>query len=137
MLQAGLNERFLSARATIAPHLKQGACPEDMLKGENEELRDKFRLILNHYEFVAAGLRNGDFDERLVRDSERGTFIALFKCCEPYIYALRDHRTRMAIYEHLEWLYERWETSPPNKAQRAIERVRGSPLYGRRNHNGR
>ncbi|MEC5324427.1 DUF4760 domain-containing protein [Aurantimonas sp. A3-2-R12] len=131
ILQTNFNARFLDARAKIAPHLKAGTCPPDIMNGADEDLRANFRDILNHYEFVSAGLRNGDFDEKLVKDSERGTYISLYTCCEAYIWHLRDGRKRMTIYEHLEWVHRRWHKKPPNKFTRAIERVRGRPFYGK------
>lgn len=131
MLQANFNRDFLAARANIAPYLKSGSCPEEILNGEDEELCKNFRDILNHYEFVCAGLRNGDFDEKLIKDSERGTYLALYSCCQKYIWQLRDGRHRMTIYEHLEWVHNRWKVKPPNKFIRFIEFIRGKPFYGR------
>ncbi len=131
ILQTNFNKEFLDSRAAIAPHLKNGSCPDDVINGANDELRRHFRNILNHYEFVSAGLRNGDFEEKLVKDSERGTYIALYRCCEKYIWSVRDSRKRMTIYEHLEWIHNRWEAKPPGRIQRTIERVRGRPFYGK------
>ncbi|WP_428687842.1 DUF4760 domain-containing protein [Roseibium sp.] len=131
ILQTNFSERFLNSRSKIAPYLKKCECPDEIMNGENEELRAHFRDILNHYEFVSAGMRNGDFDERLLKDSEKSTYIALYKCCEPYIWSLRNNRNRMSIYEHLEWVHSRWETNKPNKFVRAIERVRDKPFYGK------
>ena len=75
ILQANFSENFLLKRSNITPFLKEGNCPDDVLNGENESLRGNFRDILNHYEFVSAGLRNGDFDEKLIKDSEEHTYI--------------------------------------------------------------
>ena len=131
MMQANFNRDFLNERKLIAPYLKKGECPADVLNGDDNDLRSAFRNILNHYEFLSAGIRNGDFDEKLVKDSERGTYIALYTCCERHIWNLRDGRQRMTIYEHLEWIHRRWHKEPPNKAIRVIEWVRGRPIYGK------
>ncbi|MBA3447801.1 MAG: DUF4760 domain-containing protein [Pseudaminobacter sp.] len=133
LLQASFNKEFLEARNALSPHLKACVFPEDVSRGENEPLRAQFRSILNHYEFVAAALRNGDFAERLMFDSERASAMALYKCCETYIWNQRSNRDRMALYEHLEWLYIRWEKEPPGRIQRCFEFLRGAPLYGKRN----
>ena len=132
ILQTNFNAKFLESREKIVPHIRLGSCPEDVIDETNEELRKHFRDILNHYEFVSAGLRNGDFEERLVKDSERGTYVAIYACCEKYIWRLRNSRKRMTIYEHLEWVHNRWETSPPRRVQRFFEWVRGRPFYGKR-----
>lgn len=132
IMQTNSSERFLSARENMSPHLTACKFPEDVLQGKNEELKKNFRDILNHYEFVSAGLRNGDFDEQLVRDCERGTYIALYKCCEKYVWTLRNGRQRMTIYEHLEWVHDRWSGPQLPWHIRAIELVRGRPMYGHR-----
>lgn len=131
ILQANFNAQFLAARGAIAPHIKAGTCPQEVIDGGNEELRAHFRQILNHYEFVAAGLRNGDFDEKLLKDSERATYVQLFRCCQNYIWAMRDSRDRMTLYEHLEWVHRRWTDAPPRFAQRQWEFVKGRPVYGK------
>jgi Domain of unknown function (DUF4760) len=134
MLQASFNKEFQEAACKIRPYPRDGCCPEDDLTEENAKLREAFRRVLNHYEFLAAGLRNGDFDERLVRDSERGTILLLFRACKQVIWKIRDDRSRLSIYEHLEWLCRRWDEKPPGFTQRFCEWVAGRPFPGRR-HN--
>ena len=131
MLQASLNKEFRDALLVISDAMKNGACP-DLEADENKELRFSMRFVTNHYEFVAAGLRNGDFDERLVRDSERGVIVQMFKFFEGHIYSLRKSRDRMTIYENLEWLNVRWTKKVPNKLQKTIEWVRQQPFGGTR-----
>lgn len=75
-------------------------------------------------------MRNGDFDEKLLKDSERSTFIRLFERCEKYIWHLRNDRSRMTICEHLEWLHQRLEKALPGLIQRAVEFLRRRPFYG-------
>jgi hypothetical protein len=130
MLQASLNKEFRSARDDVAPHVRAKQVPDLNLQ-ENKDLRISLRMILNHYEFMAAGVRNGDFDEVLLRDSERGTIMSLFEGCHDYIWGLRNNRSRLTIYEHLEWLHGRWETKRP-RWQRACEFCIGRPLPGKR-----
>jgi len=135
MLQASFHNEFRAALALIAPHLRKGECPEDLVEAaDNDDLRTAFRFVLNHYEFIAAGLRNGDFDESLVRDSERGTILSLINSCEKLVWKLRDTRKREALYEHIIWLRRRWETKPPGFWQRLLECCIGRPLPSRR-HN--
>lgn len=131
ILQANFSKEFLDVRSEVTPHILKGECPKEVITGENEELRAHFRNILNHYEFVSAGLRNGDFDEKLIKDSEKNTYLSLYKCCDQYIWDLRNSRDRMAIYEHLEWVYLRWEINKPNKFISFLEWVRGKPIYGK------
>lgn len=134
MLQASLNKEMRDALGAVAPMLRLRQCAPDLPTNEERaDLWKAVRLLLNHYEFVAAGLRNGDFYERLVKDSERGTIIAIAATCEQLIFQLRDTRARQSTYEHLEWLRTRWEKKPPGWLQRALEWAIGRPLPARRN----
>jgi hypothetical protein len=130
LLQASFNQKFQDALGAAAPHLKVRECP--VFNDDNEALRQSFRILLNHYEFLAAAIRKGVFDEQLIRDSERGTILALYSACEHYIGDLRFHRSRMAIYEHVEWLALRWTINAPQGLQYCVERLRGKPLKGKR-----
>lgn len=96
------------------------------------ELHLHFRMVINHYEFIAAAIRNGDIDETLVRDSERATILSMFEASKDRIEALRVTRRRRSVCEHLEWLHIRWETKPPGVVRRCCESVRGRPFQGRR-----
>lgn len=130
MLQAGFNKEFRDAQTAVRPHISAKKCP-DILDPTNED-RENFRIILNHYELISAGIRNGDFDERMVRDSQRGSFVAAWETCEPVIFKMRDDRRRQTTYEHFQWLYRRWEKKPPRWYQIAWEWVWSAPIAGRR-----
>lgn len=129
MLQAAFNKEFRGSLVALAPHIKAKKCPD---LEANDDLRAHVRFVLNHYEFVAAGLRAGDFDERLVRDSERGTIVALFETFQEHVWKQRDSRQRMTLYEHLEWLHGRWQRTPPNWFQRTCEAALARPWQGQR-----
>jgi len=99
---------------------------------EHAALLPYLRLVLNHFEFIAAGIRRGDIDEMLVWDAQRGTIIALCNRAEKHIFSLRDTRARRSMYEHLEWLVRRWDGKRPNLAQRICERCLARPFVGTR-----
>lgn len=116
----------------ITPIVRAKQEPPDPVNNEIPDLLYHYRFVLNHYEFVASGLRNGDFDERLIQDSERGTILALFEAAETFIYKVRVSRERQTAYEHLEWIYLRWKRKPPSLAQKSFETIIGRPLAGKR-----
>ena len=132
MLSSLFDEHMTKCKDVVSPHLTAGECP-DFNDPAHTADREAFRFVLNFYEFIAVGIRNGDFDEKMMIDSSRGTIIALFKCCEKQIYAIRNTRSRQSTYEHIEWLYKRW-TKESKKPTRIIEWIRHSPLQGKR-HN--
>ncbi|MGF1624671.1 MAG: DUF4760 domain-containing protein [Alphaproteobacteria bacterium] len=133
MLKGNFDERLRSAHKQIADHIRAHTTFPEPKAPEFQALLPDLRLILNHYEFIAAGIRRGDVDERLVIDAERGTILSLFEKSETYIFSTRTNRRNQALYEHLEWLHVRWEKSPPVRVVCACEWFKGSPFYGRRN----
>lgn len=130
LMLPSFNSDFQHHFNAIRGHLRDGRCPDDVL--QNDDLWGSFRTVLNHYEFLSVGIRNGDFDELLVKDSQKSSIVGLFKCCERPIHDLRSARGRMSVFEHLEWLNERWHVSPPNWAQRVLEWCLCRPLRGKR-----
>jgi hypothetical protein len=130
ILQARNSKEFGAAQAAIRPDILSKCCP-DIANGSHEH-KEHYRMVLNHYELVAMGIRNGDFDERMVKDIQRGTLLAVWEACETNIFKMRDARRRRTTYEHFEWLYKRWETKRPGLIQKFVEWMRGAPLGGRR-----
>lgn len=132
MIQAQFNADFRAARNLISPMVRENRCLDRLDVDEPEGFRDAIKFLLNHYEFISSGLRNGDFDEQIVKDCERGSVVKLWECCEQGIYGLRTTRARDTIYEHLQWLHKRWEKKPPGFWQRGWERIILRPVPGRK-----
>ena len=130
LLHVSFNNEYRESLVAARPYLTR----EKEYTGDepDDELQTKITFLLNHFEFIAAGIRNGDIDEGLFRDSERGTMVCAFEAFEAHIYSVRSRRGREAIYEHIEWLYERWLRNPPGRIQRFKELCLGRPVYGKR-----
>ncbi len=131
IFQGNINEHLRETMHDVMTMVRTGPCP-DLLAQERIESRRSFQVIANHFEFIAAGIRNGDFDERLVIDSQRATMLTFYEWARDFIWRLRDTRRRATTYEHLEWLHARWETHPPGRTQRLLEWARGYPSPGTR-----
>ena len=129
LLHASFAEGFQNNLAKVTPYLRG----KEKHGGELPDGSDAIGFMLDHYEFLSAGVRNGDIDEKLLRDGDRGIVVKLYEAFQKRIYASRDRPGREAVYEHLEWLYDRWKRNPPGKVQYFCEWCRGRPLYGRRN----
>lgn len=132
LLTMSFNDVFIEAYETLAPAIKNKKLPKSLDGRSNNDLRNATKIILNHYEFLAAGVRNGDLDEKLLKDSERSMVVHLYEGCGEFIYAVRDNRKRQTINEHLEWLAMRWENNPPNWFQCCLEAFLGRPIQGNR-----
>lgn len=130
ILQATYNANHCEAMNAVRPSMSSGKCPD--ITGAEAGEREHYRTVLNYFELLAAGIRNGDFDERMVRDTHRGSMICMYEACEDQIFKMRDARRRRTIYEHFEWLYKRWEKKRPGKIQQAAEWIRGAPFAGTR-----
>lgn len=149
ILQTNMNEDFIKKRILVSNYIKNElrrnndsdtskSTAKNNKTGEKYDITDipevdraSIRAFLGHYEFLSAGLRNGYFDEKLMKDSERATYVNLFSSFNGYIYDLRGSRKRQALYEHLEWVYDRWEENPPGFVQRTIEWFLSRPIYGK------
>ena len=127
LLTMGFSKEFLELFEEIAPAIRSNSLSPPLDDRKATELM----TILNHYEFLAAGIRNGDIDEKLLRDSEGGTIIGLVEASQDYIKDIRQIRNRNTVYEHLDWLYRRWKSNPPGRCQTIIEFFVGHPLYGK------
>lgn len=115
---------FENRLARLSPHLREGKLPKNLFSEDGD-----VKAVLNHFEFLAASIRNGDIYERLLYDSEHGIILALMVASNDYIQDIREQRGRDEIYEHLAWLEQRWTTKKPEKSQRIIEFIVGRPIY--------
>lgn len=130
LLTASFNQDYSNAIRTLSPYLRTR---EKIKNGpdQDEIVISSLRFLLNHYEFLAAAVRVGDIDEKLLKRTERGLILSAVTSGENYIYNQRDGPTRKAVYEHLDWLHRRWTTEPPGLIQRIFEVIWGNPWRGR------
>ena len=76
---------------------------------ENEDANHAILDILNKYEFMASGIREGAFDEDIYRRMKRSLIIADWQMLNVYIYALRKRENRPKLFCEFEWLAKKWE----------------------------
>lgn len=62
--------------------------------------------LLNYYEFLAVGIKEGDLDKELLRKTLRSIMCNLVDDCRDLIAEMR--RRRPSTYEHLTALYDDW-----------------------------
>ncbi len=130
-----MDKEFREMQSRLAESIRNNKRPEFENNDERSTTED-YKTVLNYFEFIAAGVRNGDFDETLLKDSFRGTIVKLFEICESEIWSLRNRRERQSIYEHIQWLHGRW-TKKPSRTQKALKFCRGKPFAGKKfDHHG-
>lgn len=104
-LGADLSEEALAAlltERTITPPGDTGETAPDFAPG----FTDAVDFVLNQNEFLAAGVREGAMDERLLQATQRGVVLGLGKTLAPYIRATRADNPR--IWENLVCLFHRF-----------------------------
>jgi uncharacterized membrane protein (DUF485 family) len=82
------------------------------------------RYLLNYFEFIAVGIRYGDLDEKLLKNTLRGILCGVYEAAGPLVTQRRQAPAgssvgRSRTFEHLEWLYARWHIPA---LQRAVEK---------------
>jgi hypothetical protein len=79
---------------------------------DNAELMHDINTVLNYFEFIAVGIRHGDFDELVLKDIMHGMIINMCLKASLYIKFLRSGESGIGgvrSFEHLLWLEKRWE----------------------------
>ncbi|MEO1240176.1 MAG: DUF4760 domain-containing protein, partial [Pseudomonadota bacterium] len=70
--------------------------------------RDASIFILNQYEFIAAGIREGIIDEGLIKATMRSAVIDLCMTYQQEILAIRSNPEHRSAFANLAWLYKRF-----------------------------
>jgi tryptophan-rich sensory protein len=80
---------------------KDAIFPEEYLQGARD-----LAYVLNYYEFIAVGVINGDFDEKLMRECFVGILIALEK--RAYLVIQSAQKQSPKTFESIVELVDRW-----------------------------
>lgn len=88
--------------------------PCEGIKITEEEIseRRKFQYILNFYERVAVSIREGIYDEQMIKRTSYTTVIETYDIAEPLIKAIREYIKSETTYQEFEWLVKRWKARP-------------------------
>jgi hypothetical protein len=64
--------------------------------------------VLNAHEFVAAGIRQGAFDEQTYKRMQWSVLVRDWAALETYVMELRNSRGRPTLYQEFQWLAKKW-----------------------------
>jgi len=87
---------------------------EFFTNAENASAMHDIGTILNYFEFIAVGIRHGDLDEEMLRNTMRGMITNMCAKAMTYIHFVRDKKNNLGgdfTYEHLLWLNARWTST--------------------------
>lgn len=90
-------------------------CEGTAITEEEMAERRKFQYILNFYERVAVSIREGIYDEQMIKRTSFTTVIETHDIAEPLIKAIREHIKSETTYQEFEWLVKRWKARPLKK----------------------
>lgn len=117
-----LNKGFFGKHGELIP-LTQ----EEVIKPPEEVNLQALGYMLNYFEFIAVGIRHGDLDESVMKNSLRGIVCSVFCVAESFIHTRRSDvqdPSKARTYEHLCWLHNRWRDDsqlPPRKLREKTE----------------
>lgn len=92
-----------SFRSYVFPCEGQAITEMEMLE------RRKFQYILNFYERVAVSVREGIYDENMIKRTSFTTIIETYYIAESLIKAIREYVGSETTYQEFEWLVSRWK----------------------------
>ena len=84
----------------------------DELVNETDEMRGKvqnFRYIMNVFENMSVGIRHGIYDEGILKEMFRTSFIMTWRYVEPVVTKIRETRQKDTYYEVYEKVAEKWQ----------------------------
>lgn len=79
------------------------------MKDHREECR-RLLSVLNLYEAIAVGIRDGIYDEGVVRNYGRTTMIHVYQKSKPFIIRLRKDTGNEQYFEHLQFIAKKFES---------------------------
>lgn len=79
---------------------------DNQYKGTEE--RDAILLVINNYEFIATGIREGAFDRNLYKRMNYSTVMHDWKALKPFVYEMRKIHDISTIFQEFEWLADKF-----------------------------
>lgn len=87
------------------------------LRPEEKATREAIIMVLNNHEFIALGIRQGAFDERIYKRMQCSNVLKVWDAARGFVHEVRRMEQKDTFFQELEKLAERWKKSPikPNK----------------------
>ena len=80
-------------------------------KAQDED-RSHILAIINNYEFIALGIREGALDESIYKRAVYSQVVRDWAAMRPFIMELRRQNNRNTLFQEFEVMAKRWETAP-------------------------
>ena len=115
VLHEKTDREYLEARKKFAElkasnqTLTHFACAEP---GKCVDENQAILLVLNQYEFMAAGIFAGAFDEEIYMRMKRSLLIRDWDSLSAYVLELRQRRHNSALFIEFQKLADKWRSTP-------------------------
>lgn len=106
------DEALIAARKKFAQlrdsgsSLTQFACKPTT---DHPEENAAILMILNNYEFIAVGIREGALDEKIFMRMKKSLVIRDWKDLNGYVVEMRKNSERDKLFVEIEWLANKWD----------------------------
>ena len=75
---------------------------------DSKNFRKSFNYSMNIYEFISLSIRKGIIDEQLFIALYKSRFLKIWEIAKPLVSEIREREGKKTIYEHTQWLAERY-----------------------------
>lgn len=104
---------FVSARQTVlALHDQKSAPFTQYLQDRSSPEYQAILKSLNHYEFIASGIRTGAFDEKIFKRMYYSVLLRDWNALSGFIEEIRRQTGIRTLFQEFKWLGNRWQNKP-------------------------
>lgn len=80
-----------------------------LVEDKYSEQCDDILELLNHYEYLAVGVKEDILCEKTLRKANYTSFLIIYEGSEEFITSLRKKYDAPTVFSELEWMYKRWK----------------------------
>ncbi|MEK6293844.1 MAG: DUF4760 domain-containing protein [Paraburkholderia tropica] len=91
--------------------------PSNLTDPDEIATREAIIMVLNNHEFIALGIRQGAFDEKIYKRMQCSNVLKVWDAARGFVNEVRQMEKKDTFFQELEMLAERWKKKPvkPNR----------------------
>jgi len=107
------DDKLIEARSVLLGLLDRGEGNfAKYLESTSSKEYKSILLVLNGYEFVGSGVREGAFDENTYKRLRHAMVLRDWDNLSAFVLAFRRQKSLEGLFQEFEWLVRRWRKSP-------------------------
>ncbi|KVQ12444.1 DUF4760 domain-containing protein [Burkholderia ubonensis] len=111
MIHQKTDKELLEATALVFRLHREDSQFSTFVKQQSGE-RDAILKVLNNHEFIALGIRQGAFDEKIYKRMQCSNVLKIWDSARGFIYEVRRIEGKDTFFQELEQLAESWKKKP-------------------------